>query len=364
MIKLNRLMCKSFVVAIIGAVFSSLTMAETPSTQNAIVQAGTGDVDVLSFQQVPVLTPQEGQVLVRVYAAAINPRDWKLRAGMYAGRAPNTGYGEPKVTPSSPENTLIPGSDAAGIIEQVGPGVTQYKVGDPVFASLKGHSAISGLNGAYSQFVIAIIENLIPKPTDMTFAEASGLGNATSTGVGTVVGMDVKADERILILGASGGVGSAAVQAAVARGAYVIGTASPRHNDYLNSLGINEIYNYREGTWQDEIDDIDYVIDTVSKGNLMLALKTVNLGATVVGFNGSLTDQECSEYKVTCFGRGIGGAEALAAVSELANTGKLRINVDETFPIEQAGAAQEENRNGGTQGKIVLIVDEQHANSK
>jgi NADPH:quinone reductase-like Zn-dependent oxidoreductase len=366
--KLNSLMSKTFVAAIataiLGTACSSLTTVQTPAMQHAIVEAGTGDIDVLSLQQIPVLTPETGEVLVRVYAAAINPRDWKFRAGMYADRAPGTGYGEPKVTPASPENTLVPGTDAAGIIEKLGPGVSQYQVGDAVFASVKGKFIASRLNGAYSEFVVVSAENLIRKPADMTFAQASGLGNATMTGVGTVVGMNVKAGDRILILGASGGVGSSAVQAAVARGAYVIGTASPRHNDFLNSLGIDEIHNYREGTWQDDIRNIDYVIDTVSKDNLMLALKTVKPGATIVGFNGSLSEQECVEYKVKCFGRGIGGAEALAAVSELADAGLLHINVDATFPLAEAGAAQEENRNGGTQGKIVLIVDKEHANSK
>ena len=370
--KFNLRMSKAFVAtkaatiaaAILATAFSSLTVAQTPAMQNAIVQAGTGDIDVLFLQRVPVLMPEQGEVLVRVYAAAINARDWKFRSGMYADRAPGTGYGEPKVTPPSSANIHVPGTDAAGIIEQVGPGVTRYQVGDAVFASVKGAFVTSRLNGAYSEFVVVSAENLVRKPADMTFAEAAGLGNATTTGIATVVSMEVKAGERILILGASGGVGSAAVQAAVAGGAYVIGTASPRHNDFLNSLGINEIHNYREGTWQDDIRDIDYVIDTVSKDNLMLSLSTVNPGATMVGFNVSLTDEECIEYNVTCFGRGIGGVEALAAMSELAHAGLVRVNVDETFPLAEAGAAQEENRNGGTQGKIILIVDEAKANSK
>lgn len=372
--KMNRLLSKASTAVILGAALSSQSMAMerspelpelpvTPSMQNAMVQAGTGDIDVMSIQQVPVLTPTEGQVLVRVYASAINPRDWKFRAGMYEGRAPGSGYGEPKVTPPAANNTLIPGTDAAGIVERVGPGVTDFEVGDAVFASVK-RVEISGLNGAYSEFVVTTAANLIRKPAHMTFVQAAGLGNSTSTGVGTVVAMDVKPGERLLILGASGGLGSAVVQAAKARGAYVIGTASPRHNDYLNSLGIDEIHNYREGTWQDDIRDIDYVIDGVSKENLMLALSTVNPGAPMVGFNGNFSEEECAEYGVTCLDRGISVTEVLAVVSELAHAGQLNINTDETFPLAQAGAAQEENRNGGTQGKIILIVDEEHANTK
>jgi len=340
--------------------------SETPEMQNAIVQAGTGEAEVLTLQQVPVLTPGEGQVLLRIYAATVNPFEWKLRSGMMDGMVPGQGYAQPHATPATPQNTMIPGSDAAGVIEKVGPGVTGLEVGDPVFASVSryGNVQLDGLNGAYAEFAIAIPENIIPKPASMTYAQAAGLGTATITGVGSVMDLGIAANDRVLILGAAGGVGSAALQAAKARGAYVIGTASTRHEGYLQSLGIDEYYDYKKGTWQDEIKDIDVVIDTVGKDNLLLALKTVKPGAKVVGFNGSLSPDECDQYNVVCGSRGIGGRAVMEEVSRLAEAGQLTVFVDETFPLAEAYAAQEENRNGGTQGKIVLVVDPEHANER
>jgi NADPH:quinone reductase-like Zn-dependent oxidoreductase len=335
--------------------------------QKAIVQAGTGEAEVMTLQDMPVLTPGEGQVLVRIYASTVNPFEWKLRSGMMDGMVPGKGYAEPHSSPATERNTMIPGSDAAGIIEKVGPGVTGLKVGDPVFASINRgpiSANVDGLNGAYAEFGIASPDSVIPKPASMTYVEAAGLGTATITGVGSVMDMGVQEGQRVLILGAAGGVGSAALQAAKARGAYVVGTASSRHEDYLQSLGIDEYHDYRKGTWQEDIRDIDVVIDTVGKDNLMLALKTVKPGAKVVGFNGSLSQAECEQYNVVCGSRGIGGRAVLEEVSRMAEAGTLTVHVDETFPLAEAYAAQEENRNGGTQGKIVLVVDPEHANER
>lgn len=364
----------AFLFAALAAVVGGCSEAQRPAgatitvpdTQNAIVQAGTGEAEVMTLRKMPVLTPNEGQVLIRVYAATVNPFEWKLRSGMMDNMPAGGGYAEPHATPATPENTRIPGSDVAGVIAKVGPGVTGLKVGDPVFASVSryGNTKIEGLNGAYSEFAIAIPENVIPKPANFTYAQAAGLGTATITGVGSVMDMGISEGQRVLILGAAGGVGSAAVQAARARGAYVIGTASSRHESYLESLGIDEYHDYKKGTWQDDISDIDVVIDTVGKDNVMLALQTVKPGAKVVGFNGGLSEEECAQFNVVCGSRRIGGRAVLEEVARLAEAGQLTVHVDQTFPLAEAYAAQEENRNGGTQGKIVLIVDPEHATTR
>jgi len=357
---------RKIVITFLAATIMTTVGAQTPAMQTAIVQAGTGGAEVMSLQEVPVLAPTEGQVLVRIYASSVNPFEWKLRSGMMDGMRPGMGYAKPHATPATPQNTLIPGADAAGVIEQVGPGVTGLEVGDPVFASIgrDGNVRPGALNGAYAEFALTLPENIIPKPAAMTFTQAAGLGTATVTGVGSVMHMDIAKGDRLLVLGAAGGVGSAAVQAAKARGAYVIGTASQRHESYLKSLGVDEYHDYKKGSWQDEIRNIDFAIDTVGRDNLILALRTVRPGAQVVGFNGSLSEAECEQYHVVCGSRGIGGRAVLEEVSRLAQAGQLTIHVDQTFPLAEAYAAQEENRNGGTQGKIVLIVDPEHANTR
>lgn len=368
----------------------------TPTEQKAIVQAGTGGPEVLKYQTVPVLEPAAGQVLIKIYAASVNPVDWKARSGMVGGgRAPGGGEGAPVVSAATPENTRIPGSDAAGVIEKLGPGVTQFKVGDAVFASI-GRGPATALNGGYSEYALASVGSVIAKPKSLTFAQASGLGTATSTGVRAVQQANIAAGQRVLIAGVAGGVGSAAAQAAKARGAYVIGTASAKHNAYLKSIGVDEVVDYTKVEWQNQIKNIDVVIDTVSVENATKAISTMKKGGTLVAIAGRLDAAVCSAAGVNCgAGQGgqggggpggpgnaapggqapgaggppVGGGQAgpntvMSEIVKLVDAGKLTVNVDATFPLEKAGAAQEENRNGGTQGKIVLIINPAEANKK
>ncbi|MGC3980345.1 MAG: NADP-dependent oxidoreductase [Steroidobacteraceae bacterium] len=396
---------------------SIAALAATPTEQNAIVQAGTGGPEALTYKKVPVLKPGEGQVLVKIYAAAINPVDWKGRSGIVGVTRPAgapAGEGQPTVTAPTPENTKIPGSDVAGVIEQLGPGVTQFKVGDAVFASVGGGRGTVGvLNGGYSEYALASVGSVIAKPKTMTFAQASGLGTATGTGAGAVTRGDVKAGQRVLIGGAAGGVGSAATQMAVARGAHVIAIASGKHEKYLKSLGVAEVIDYTKvPNWEDQVKNVDVAIDTVSAENATKAIKTLKKGGKLVSIVGRIDTAVCTAAGVDCGSNqmagmpgggapggqggapgaggapqgapggapgaapggaggqggmgagGGGGGNNLTEVVQMANAGKFVINVDATFPLAKAYEAQEENRNGGTQGKIVLIVDAANANKK
>lgn len=395
--RVRPLLCASLLMAGI-----SVALAATPTEQNAIVQAGTGGAEALTYKKVPVLKPGEGQVLVKVYAAAINPVDWKSRSGIVGVARPAgapAGEGQPTVTAPTPENTRIPGSDIAGVIEAIGPGVTTVKVGDAVFASV-GRGGASGLNGGYSEYAVTTASSVVPKPKTMTFAQASGLGTATGTGAGAVTRANITAGQRVLIGGAAGGVGSAALQVAKARGAYIIAIASGRHADYLKKIGADEFYDYTKVAWQDKVTNVDVAIDTVSAENAAKAIKTLKKGGKLVSIVGRVDAAECTAAGIDCGsnqmggpggapgaaggagmaggaapggdgmgggaqgGGGGGGNSSLTEVIKLANEGKFGINVDATFPLAKAYEAQEENRNGGTQGKIVLLVDVANANKK
>ena len=219
---------RSFVVSALLATLWSVSLpASTPAQQQAIVQHGVGGPDVLKLETVPVLSPNKGEVLIRVYAAAINPVDWKRRRG----------GGDYAMDPNGLP-VMIPGGDVAGVVEKLGEGVTDLKVGQPVFALLPRDA--KRLNGGYSQFAVAPTSNVMPKPKAFTYVEAAGLGIATVTGVRVVVDTKISTGQRVLITGASGGVGTIAVQAAKARGAYVIGTASGRRAEFLKSIGVDE----------------------------------------------------------------------------------------------------------------------------
>jgi NADPH:quinone reductase-like Zn-dependent oxidoreductase len=303
------------------------------------------------LQTVPVLDPGAGQVLIRVYAAAVNPTDWKTRSAA------------PGYTPAA--GTIIPGGDVAGVIEKLGSGVETLKVGDPVFAVIARNLGL--LNGGYSQFAVATAANVVPKPPGTSYAEAAGLGIATVTGVRAVDETRVSAGERVLITGVAGGVGSAAAQAAKARGAYVIGTATAQHNAYLKSLGVDEIIDYSQGRFEDQVKNVDVVIDTVGSDTAERALGTIKHDGLYISVAARGLEEKCAAAGVHCLSRGTAFETQRSVYEEvgtLARTGKLKVKVDKTFPLAQAGRAQELGEQGHTEGKIVLIVDAAKARRK
>jgi NADPH:quinone reductase-like Zn-dependent oxidoreductase len=325
--------------------------AVTPSEQRAIVQTGTGGPEILKLQVVPVPEPGANQILVRVYAAAVNPTDWKSRAG----------------TPGYQASTaaIIPGGDIAGVVERLGAGVSMFKAGDAVFAVVVRKPEI--LNGAFAQFAVVAVGTAVAKPRGMTFAEASGLGIATVTAVRAVNETRVAKGQRVLITGVAGGVGSAAAQAAKARGAYVIGTASARHNAYLKTIGVDEVIDYTQVKFEERVKNVDAVIDTVGEDTADRAMLTLKMGGMYISVGARGLEGKCAAAGIQCVGRSSAGdlpRNIYEEAGSLAAAGKLKVAVDKTFPLEQAAQAQVYGAEGHTQGKIVLIVDAAHANRK
>lgn len=387
--------------AAVLAACAGTALAATPAEQKAIVQTANGGPEVLKYQSIPVLQPGKDQVLIKVYAAAINPVDWKMRQGMGGmgagaapggegmggapggaapagapasgppgGGAPAGGAGGPPGGGAAASNTSVPGLDVAGVVEKVGEGVTTLKVGDPVF-SMIGRGGVTGLNGGYSQYVVAPAANVVAKPKTLTYGEAAGLGTAGMTGNRAVSQANISKGQRVFIDGIAGGVGSAAAQIAKAKGAYVIGTASAKHNAYLKSIGVDEVIDYTQVKFEEAIKQpVDVAIETVSAEGAAKALKIIKKGGTLISVAGSAGADACAAAGVTCPGGGPPGAGAtsegqlLAEVGKLAGEGKYKVNVDAKFPLEKAADAQEENRNGGTQGKIILVVDAAQADKK
>jgi NADPH:quinone reductase-like Zn-dependent oxidoreductase len=347
--------------AILAGILSAaaaLAMA-TPKEQKAIVQTGNGGPEVLQLQTVPVLEPGPDQVLIKVYAAAVNPIDWKRREGM--GRPAPAGA-------AAAPTSFIPGFDVAGVIEKTGSAVTQFKAGDAVFSML-GRVMVTGLNGGYSEYAIAPASNVIAKPKTLTYEQAAGLATTGMTGARTVLSAKVGKGQRVFIDGIAGGVGSAAAQIAKAQGAYVIGTASAKHHAYLKSIGVDEAIDYTQVKFEDAVKQpVDVVIETVGAETATRALKILKKGGILFSVAGSPSAEQCAAAGVNCAGprgaEGLSEGGLLAQVAELAAAGKFKVNVDASFPLEQAAAAQEENRNGGTQGKIIIDVVAMEAKKK
>ncbi|HWG77882.1 MAG TPA: NADP-dependent oxidoreductase [Steroidobacteraceae bacterium] len=326
----------------------------------AIVQEGIGGPEVLKLESLPVPQPRANQVLVRVYAAAINPLDWRARMGVQrhdqggpprgsdkgASLAPRRGRTR---SPNGPE-PMIPGGDIAGVIAAVGPGVMQWRVGDAVYGR--------GRHG-YAQYVLANGNDIAPKPKRLAFAQAAGIPTADITGLMAVKQAGVAPDQTVVIVGAAGGVGSAALQVAKAQGAKVIAIASSQHNAYLKQLGADEIVNYDKSNPADRIKKADAVINTVD-GSAAATLSYVKRGGAIVLPAGVIPRTQCASAGVTCNGmdhaRALSTTEALEQINALVDAGKFTVKVERSFPLEQAGQAQELDRAGHAEGKIVVVT--------
>jgi NADPH:quinone reductase-like Zn-dependent oxidoreductase len=332
--------------ALLGALgsFGAQAAPAIPTQQQAIVQNGSGGPEVLKLQGIPVLKPGNGQILIRVYAASVNPADWGALMRAPASGAPAT---------------RVPGLDVSGVIVAVGPGVTDRTVGMPVFGMVD--HAGSDLNGAYAQYSLANASSTAPKPQHFSFAEAAGLGVVGVTALRALDAAEVQAGQRVLITGVAGGVGSTAAQMAIARGATVLGTASPRHEAFVHGLGVSKFIDYTQGNVGAQAEQINAVIDTVGGSEAVDAFHTVIPGGHFVSVaHAEVTPELCTAAKVQCSGSPGSAAaapvSALLQVAQLAGQGKLTVHVDRSFPLESAGDALQYVHQGHTEGKVILAI--------
>ncbi|MGH8255917.1 MAG: NADP-dependent oxidoreductase [Steroidobacteraceae bacterium] len=315
-----------------------------PQQQRAVVQDGTGGPQVLKLERIAVLQPAAGQVLIKVHAAAVNPADW---GGL--------------VRPAAPGSTVrrVPGLDVSGVIVAVGAGVTDRSVGMPVFAIVGPVQA--GLNGAFAQYVIAKAAITAPKPAQISYAQAAGLGVVGVTALRALDEAQVRAGQRVLITGVAGGVGSTAAQIAFARGATVLGTASPRHDAYLRSIGVSKVIDYRQGDVAGHAGKVDVVVDTVGGEEAIDAFHALKAGGQFVSIaRAQVTPQQCAAAQVHCSGSPGHAADAplaaLLQIARLAGAGTLTLHVDRTYPLSEAAEALQYVHAGHTEGKVVLTA--------
>jgi len=329
----------------IGGLFGTclgVAQAAPPKEQRAILQkAGS---DALTLQTVPVPAPAANQVLIHIYAAAVNPADWKSGA---------------------PSNDQIPGADVAGVVAALGEGVKGFSVGDPVFGIVVRRGAF--LNGGYAEYAVAPIANVERKPANITYAEAAGLGIATVTGVRVVEVTEVARGQRVLITGVSGGVGSAAAQAAKSKGAYVIGTASARHNAYLSSIGVDQVIDYTKGDFEKQVGHVDVVIDTVGGDTALRAMSTLARGGRFHSTGDHNLDPQCAKAGLICapYSSAADVPHGIyEQVASLVSAGKLEVNIDKSFPLADAFKARAYSMDGHAEGKVILVVDAARAEQK
>jgi NADPH:quinone reductase-like Zn-dependent oxidoreductase len=292
-----------------------------------------GGPEVLEIVDLPDPHPGPGQVRIAVRAAGVNPSDWKKRKGLMDPELPQTmGY------------------EAAGVVDEVGEGVADVAVGDRVF----GFSAEEG-----AQAELAVLSYYAPIPPSLGFAGAAALPAAIETAARALDQLAVadKNSGTLLINGASGSVGSAAVQLAVLRGARVIGTASPANHEYLRALGAEPVA-YGEGLIERvralAPDGVDNALDIAGSGVLPELIELAG-GAehviTVADFTGA------QEHGVR-FSRGDTGRAiyVLGEIGELISSGRFSLPVAQTFPLADVAEAHRVSEHSHVRGKLVLLV--------
>ncbi|MFI9359451.1 NADP-dependent oxidoreductase [Kitasatospora sp. NPDC053057] len=313
----------------------------------AVVQDAFGGPEVLRVEQVARPVPLPTEVLVRVHAAGINPVDWKTRGG--TGMAGLLG---------EPPFTL--GWDVSGVVEEVGFGVTTLKAGDEVY----GMPWFPRVANAYAEFVTAPARQWARKPATLDHVHAAAVPLAALTAWQAVVDTaQVQPGQRVLITAAAGGVGHFAVQFARHLGAHVIATASAARHPWLRELGADESIDYTTTRFEDTVKDVDVVIDLVGDAHdstSTRSLKVLRPGGLLVAIPAGVSPElaqaaEAAGVRVTPFLVEPDGA-ALTAIAGLIDAGEVAVEVEETFPLERAGAAHARGEAGRTRGKLVLTV--------
>ena len=302
-----------------------------------------GGPEVLVYEEAPRPTPEAGEVLVRVYATALNPVD----------RSTRTGYLQQMVNFELP---LIPGLDLAGVVEELGPDVTTVAVGDAVY----GFSNMVR-QGAYAEYARIGVGELAPKPATVDFVTAAAVplsALAAWQALNDIAGL--QAGQTVLIQGAGGGVGSFAVQFAAAKGAHVIVTEDGSKAEFLRGLGAAEVIDYTTTRFEEVAHDVDVVLDLVGGEVQARSLAVLKPGGILVTTMGQPDADAASARGVRASGMLTQANPAqLREIAGLIDAGTIRPIVAQVFPLAEAAQAHMALDAGNARGKLVLRVREE-----
>jgi zinc-binding alcohol dehydrogenase/oxidoreductase len=324
-----------------------------------------GGPEQLRLDEVPTPGPGPGEVLVKLKAAALNHRDVWIRMGMQmADRLP-----------------LIPGSDGAGLVAEVSPGVSHVKAGDAVVINpslewgdredrpSSSFRILGGPDpGTYAECVVVPAENVFPKPSPLSFEEAAAMPLASLTAWRAVITRgQVRPGDRVVVLGVGGGVATFALQIARVAGASVIATSSSEAKlERARELGADLAINYTSQDWEEIVLDrtgggADVIIDSAGKETWGKALRALRPGGRLVTFGattGRATEVDIRHVfwsQISILGTTMGSPREFSAMLQLYEAGRLKPVVDSVFPLREAPATHRRMDQGLQFGKIVLI---------
>ena len=306
----------------------------------AVVIEKYGSVDELRIKDMPVPEIGDGDLLVEVYAAGVNPIDWKLREG----------YRRDSVELMFPH---ILGLDMAGIVKNIGRKVTRFQPGDEVFSRTD-----LARQGTYAEYVAADETIVARKPENLTFEEAASIPLVGLTAWQALIDVaKMKNDEKVLIHAGSGGVGSFAIQLTKARGAHAATTCSTINVDLVKSLGADEVIDYTKEDFSSLLRDYDIVLDTMGGDIYRKSFTVLKKGGRIV----SLLERPDEELARKTGAKALyifmqPNGKELDEIAGLLRQGKIKPVVGTVFPLEDVRKAQELSASHCAHGKIVLQV--------
>ena len=338
----------------------------TSTIMKAVRQHAFGGPEVLQYEDAPMPELKAGEVLVRVHAIGLNPPDWYLRDGY-------------KMLPEEwrPEVTFpfILGTDISGMVTAIADDVTDFAIGDAVYAMVRFPDGLAGGSKAYAEYVSVPASELAIKPAGIDHAHAAGAPMSLLTAWQFMIDLGHTAPnplqatphqpvplkgKTVLVNGAAGGVGHFAVQIAKLKGAHVIAVASGRHEALLRDLGADEFIDYTKTPPEEVARNMDLVIDALGGPTTDRFLATLKRGGALfpifpLGFSG---EKEAEKLGITVSTTQVRSSGAqLAEVAHLLDSGEIRVVLDSTFALADASKAHERAAKGHIQGKIVLTVD-------
>ena len=313
----------------------------------AIVIESFGGPEVLRPADLPSPEPAAGEVLIEVAYAAVNPVDWKIREGMLAGMFPH-------------EFPVIPGWDAAGTVKGVGKNVTEFRIGDRVYAYCRKPKVRFG---TYAEYVTMDQAAVAPIPKNVGFAEAASIPLAGLTAWQSLFdAVKIKAGDKVLIHAGAGGVGSLAIQFAKLAGAKVFTTARGANHAYVTSLGADMPIDYTKESFVEAVrkrepGGIDLVYDAVGGDVQRKSYEVLKKGGRLVAIVNPPVDEEARRYGVeACHVFVSPNGEQLRRIGALLETGAVRPPAITEMKLEEAAVAQKESQAGHVRGKIVLKI--------
>lgn len=309
-----------------------------------------GEPEVMKIVEVPTPVPAADEILVKIYAASVNPADYIIRRGGNEGLKPLLKLPMPL------------GIDGAGIVEEVGSGVTEFKKGDRVYG------VPNYLDGSYTEYLAAKSNQFAVMPHTLTFNQAGSLpACARMAWSGMVEKAKVQQGQRVLVHGAAGGIGNLALQFAKAYGAYVIGTASAHNADFLRQLGADEVIDYNTQKFEDVVSDMDIVFNatpttSVDEELRLRSVKVLKEGGIFICTHGVWPNEEFKELlaqknaTVSMAGANIDHQHCFTEVTKLIDVGKVKPVISKVYPWEQAAQAHRDVETKHVRGKIVLEI--------